>query len=109
MMKKKTFAAAGIALGFTLPAFADSPFDIAYQVCGAWLSAGPVTECSYRYDRGRYNIDATIKDMDGIRARRACPQLADNIAAVTSAFSDQGWKLRLFTPYGEAIAHCRLH
>ena len=107
-MMKTTLVAAEIALGFSLPASADSTSDIAHQVCGLWLASRPMTECTYSYDRGHYNIDATV-DMDGIEARRACPQLADDVASVTLAFRGQGWKLRLFTPYGDPIARCGLH
>jgi hypothetical protein len=107
-MMKTILVATEIAFGLSVPALAESTFDIADEVCGSWLVSGPMTECSYSYDRGHYNIDATI-DMDGIQARQVCPQLADTIAAVTSAFSDQSWRLRLFTPYGEPIARCRLH
>jgi len=107
-MIKTTVVAAKIALGFSLSAFADSTFSVAHDVCGSWLASGPIKKCAYSYDRGHYNIDATI-DMDGIEARQACPQLADDVAAVTDAFRDQGWKLRLFTPYGDPIARCGLH
>ena len=107
-MMKTTLMAAEIALGFSLPAFADSAFDVADRVCGSWLASGPMTECSYSYDRGHYNIDATI-NMDGIQARRTCPRLAADIAAATPAFSGQIWKLRLFSPYGEPIARCGLY
>ena len=107
-MIKTTVIAVEIALGLSSPAFADSTFSIARQVCGSWMASGPIRACSFSYDRGRYNIDATV-DMDGIEARQFCPQLADNIAAVTDAFSGQGWKLQLFTPYGDPVAHCSLH
>jgi hypothetical protein len=59
-MTNTTVVAAAIALGFSLPAFADSAFNVADRVCGAWLASGPITKCSYGYDRGHYHIDATV-------------------------------------------------
>jgi hypothetical protein len=106
-MTKIAVVAAAIALGLSLPAFADNAFDVADQVCGAWLASGPITECSYGYDRGHYHIDATI-NLDGYEAWRVCPQFAAGIAATTPAFNGQLWKLRLFSPYGEPIAYCGL-
>ena len=109
-MIKTTVLAAAIALGFGLPALADNPFDAANRVCGAWLALGPITKCSYGYDRGHYHIDATIPiNADGYDAWRACPQFAARIAAVSPAFSTQLWKLRLFSQYGEPIASCGLY
>ena len=107
-MLRATVVAAEIALACTLPALADSKFEVADGICISWLASGPFTECFYSYDRGHYNINATI-DLDGIHARRACPYLADTIAAFTDIFSDQQWRLRLFTPYGEPVAYCHLH
>ena len=107
-MTKIAVVAAAIALGLSLPAFADNAFDVADQVCGSWLASGPITECSYGYDRGHYHIDATI-NLDGYEAWRVSPQFAAGIAAVTPAFNGQLWKLRLFSPYGEPIAYCGLY
>jgi hypothetical protein len=43
-MMKTTFVVAEIALGFSLPASADSTFDIAHQVCGWWLASRPMMD-----------------------------------------------------------------
>ena len=107
-MLRVTVVAAGIALTFSMPAFADRAFEAADEVCGAWLTSGPITTCSYGYDRGHYHIDATI-NLDGYEAWRVCPKFAAEIAAVTPAFNSQLWKLRLFSPYGELTAFCGLY
>ena len=57
---KTALMAAAMTLGFSAPVFADSTFDVADQVCRAWLASGAITRCSYGFDRGHYHIAATI-------------------------------------------------
>jgi hypothetical protein len=95
-MTNTTVVAAAIALGFSLPAFADSAFNVADRVCGAWLASGPITKCSYGYDRGHYHIDATVNLDEKINELHRAPK-GGLINIVTSRFTQPTREVRIAT------------